>query len=187
MHVLKRVLDLAVTGTAWIAGIATVLMMLHVSIDVAGRQLFNAPLTGTVEIVSAYHMAALAFLPLALIQRERGHIIVELFTGWMRPKPRTLLDGLVAIVTVVYVAVFTWKAVESAIEKTHIQEAKEAGIGFVEIWPARWVVVIGFALMLAYVAIHMVRDLRGGITGRLDPDLGGESDETRVNPSEAQL
>ena len=158
-----RVLDAVVTAAAWVAGFATIAMMLHVTADVTGRNLFNAPITGTVEIVSAYNMAALSFLPLALIARERGHIIVELFTGWMRAGPRRILDGLVGIVTVIYTAVFTWKAVEVAIDKTGIREAKEAGIGFVEIWPARWLVALGFGLMTLYVAIFIARDLRAGL------------------------
>ena len=173
MTALKRTLDALVTAAAWIGGVATVLMMLHVTVDVAGRAFFNRPLTGTIEIVSAYHMAALSFLPLAYIARERGHIIVELFTGWMQARPRALLDGLVAIVTVVYVAAFTWKAFEVALDKTHIREAKEAGIGFVEIWPARWLVVVGFGLMAVYVAIHMVQDIRYG-RGGPPPDDGGD-------------
>ena len=177
MTALKKTLDLIVTAAAWVGGIATVLMMLHVTIDVAGRSLFNRPLTGTIEIVSAYHMAALSFLPLAYIARERGHIIVELFTGWMKARPRALLDGLVAIVTLVYVAAFTWKAFEVALDKTHIREAKEAGIGFVEIWPARWLVVIGFGLMAVYVAIHMVQDLRYGRGGPAPDDSGDRGDD----------
>lgn len=166
MNRAKRILDLAVNIAAWIGGAATVLMMLHVSIDVFSRNFFNAPLTGTLEIVSAYNMAALSFLPLALIARERGHIIVELFTGWMKPNPRAILDGLIAIVTVTYIAVFTWKALEVAIEKTMIRDAKEAGFGFVEVWPGRWLVFVGFGLMTLYVAYYLVRDLHEGFTGQ---------------------
>lgn len=183
MKSLIQMLDIVVNVAAWIAGLAAVLMMLHVTADVAGRNFFNAPITGTLEIVSAYHMAALAFLPLALIARERGHIIVELFTTWMKPNPRAILDGLVAIITVLYVAAFTWKAVEVAIEKTHIREAKEAGIGFVDIWPARWLVAIGFGLMLIYVAYHMLRDLRNGLTGRATD----HDDPTHIPGGEDQL
>ena len=187
---MKRLLDAVVTGAGWIAGIATILMMFHVTIDVAGRQFFGHPLTGTVEIVSAYNMIALAFLPLALIARERGHIIVELFTGWMKMRPRTLLDAFVAIITLVYTSVFTWKAIEVAIDKTEIREAKEAGIGFVEIWPARWIVAIGFGLMAIYVLVLMLRDFRTGLTGEIHPEdaerHGGDT-TTHVNPGEKQL
>ena len=164
MPALKRLLDLVSTAAAWVAGLATVLMMLHVTADAVGRAVFNSPITGTVEIVSAYHMAALAFLPLALITRDRGHIIVELFTGWMKFRPRTLLDACVGVVTVVYTGVFAWKAVEIAVAKTAIREAKEAGTGFVQIWPSRWLVAIGFGLMAIYLVIQVARDFRAGLT-----------------------
>lgn len=188
---MKRLFDAIVNGAAWIAAIATVAMMLQVTADVTGRQIFGHPITGTVEIVSAYNMAALAFLPLALIARERGHIFVELFTGWMNLRWRTLIDAFVAIITLIYISVFTWKAVAVAIDKTQIREAKEAGIGFVEIWPARWVVAIGFGLMAIVILILMLRDFRAGITNEfLEEDAerhGGVDDETHINPSEGQL
>lgn len=173
MRGLLRVLDGAATGAAWIAGVATGLMMLHVSLDVALRYFFNAPLTGTVEIVSAYHMTALAFLPLAVIARERGHIIVELFTGWMRPRPRAALDALAGLVTLAYTTAFAWKAVEIALKKTHIREAKESGTGFVEIWPARWSVVAGFGLMAIMVLLVVLKDVRRA-QGRETPLRPGE-------------
>lgn len=190
---LLRLFDRIVTFAAWIAAAMTVLMMLHITADVAGRTFFHKPITGTIEIVSAYNMAALAFLPLALIARERGHIIVELFTGWMKLRWRTLTDGFVAIITLIYTATFTWKALEIAIKKTEIREAKEAGIGFVEIWPARWVVFIGFGLMAVVIAILMVKDIRAGLTGKLDPAdedrHGGDDDHhgSHVQKSEQQL
>jgi TRAP-type C4-dicarboxylate transport system permease small subunit len=165
MNLFRKILDFVVNAAAWVAGLATILMMLMVTADVAGRNLFGSPITGTLEIVSNYNMAALAFLPLALIAREKGHIIVELFTSWMKPNPRAILDGLIAIITTVYVGLFTWKALEIAIAKTKIRDAKEAGFGFVEVWPARWLVFIGFGLMLVYVIWYMLRDLRSGFSG----------------------
>lgn len=165
---LKRILDFVVMLAAWIAVIATIMMMLQVTADIIGREVFNAPITGTIEIASAYNMAALSFLPLALIARERGHILVELFTGWMKPTGRSLLDGFVGIVTVLYTGAFAWKAFEVAIEKTHLREAKEAGIGFVEIWPARWLVAIGFGLMACYVLVNMLQDFKTGLSKSSD-------------------
>ncbi|MEW5423487.1 TRAP transporter small permease [Amorphus sp. 3PC139-8] len=184
MSVIKRIFDRVVDAAAWIAGIATVLMMFHVTADVIARTFFHAPLTGTLEIVANYNMAALAFLPLALIARERGHIFVELFTGWMEPNPRAILDGFVAIVTTVYIAVFTWKAFEVAVDKTRIRDAKEAGFGFVEVWPGRWLVFVGFGLMLIYVTYYMVRDLRDGFTGHAEVR---EAERTHIPDTEENL
>ncbi|MCE0507245.1 MULTISPECIES: TRAP transporter small permease [unclassified Roseivivax] len=160
MKAVKALYDGAITVSAWVAGVATFLMMIMVTADVIGRNLFNHPITGTVEIVSNYNMVMLAFLPLALIAKERGHIIVELFTGWMKRRARTALDAAMAVVTLVYVSAFTWKAIDIAQSKTRIRDAKESGAGFIEIWPARWVVVIGFGLMAVVVAVVLVKDLR---------------------------
>lgn len=182
MKQLKRILDFVVNAAAWVAGAAAVIMMLHVTADVIGRTFFNAPIVGTLEIAANYYMAAIAFLPLALLARERGHIFVELFTGWMSFKPRKMLDGLVAIVTTLYMAAFTWKAFGVAVKKTQLGEAKESGLGFIQIWPGRWFVTIGFGLMLIYVVYHMVRDLRQGSTGEmLDDD---ENDTPTISSGE---
>ncbi|MGH6925765.1 MAG: TRAP transporter small permease [Propylenella sp.] len=181
---LKRALDLTVDALTWFACVLTVLMMLHVSADVVGRYVFNSPLVGTIEIVSAYYMAGLAFLPLALITRERSHIIVELFTTWMSRRGRTLVDVIVALLSLVYVVMFTWQTTLLAIDKTGIGEAREAGTGFIPIWQSRWVVPIGFGLMAVYLLIYIVRDFRSVRTGDYPKvDTGGIGAEGRHVPS----
>jgi TRAP-type C4-dicarboxylate transport system permease small subunit len=184
MRRLKRALDRTVDALTWFACVLTVLMMLHVTADVIGRYVFNAPLVGTIEIVSAYYMAGLAFLPLALITRERGHIIVELFTTWMSRRGRTLLDAIVAVLSLVYVVMFTWQTVLIAIDKTGIREAREAGTGFIPIWQSRWVVPVGFGLMAVYLLIYIVRDFRSVRTGQYpEVDSAGIGKEGRHVPS----
>ena len=58
---LERPIDL-LSGSRLVAGF---LMMLHVSVDVTGRYLFNRPIDGTTEIVAAYYMVLVAYLPWA--------------------------------------------------------------------------------------------------------------------------
>lgn len=179
MKAVKALYDGAITAFAWIAGIATFLMMIMVTADVIGRNLFNHPITGTVEIVSNYLMVMLAFLPLALIAKERGHIIVELFTGWMKRRARTGLDAAVAVITLAYMSAFTWKAVDIALSKTRIRDAKESGAGFIEIWPSRWVVVAGFGLMTVVVAVILVRDLIAVLRDEGYHESGDSADHIR--------
>jgi TRAP-type C4-dicarboxylate transport system permease small subunit len=180
MKALLRLFDGVIALFAWIAGLATVAMMLMVVADVTGRTVFNNPITGTVEIVSNYLMVMLAFLPLALIARKRGHIFVELFTGWMPRRARTLLDALAGLVTLAYMTAFTWKAVEIAERKTAIRDAKESGTGFIEIWPSRWVVVAGFGLMTLAVLVMVVKDFRAAIRDAGYDDDDGPNDIKRA-------
>lgn len=170
----KRVLDYVVMAAASVAVVATILLMLHVTADVFGRA-FGKPITGTVEIARYYYMSALSFLPLALIARERGHIVVDLFTNWMKPHARKLLDAAVGVVTLAYMCGFTWKAIELAISKTKLREAQESGIGFIEVWPGRWFVAVGFGLMAIYVLVYIFDDFRSGIK-RSDATTPTESD-----------
>lgn len=174
----KRVLDYLVMAAAGIAVVATIMMMLHVTADVIGRA-FGKPITGTIEIARYYYMSALSFLPLALIARDRGHIVVDLFTNWMKPHARNLLDSAVGIIVLLYMCAFTWKAIELAIKKTKLREAQESGIGFIEVWPGRWFVAIGFGLMAGYVLVHIFEDFRRGMNrqnGSSDQPHSTESD-----------
>ena len=160
-----KYLDRLARATTAIASVIVIIMMLHVSADVFARTLFNKPLIGTTEIVAAYYMVALAFFPIAWISRQRGHIIVELFTAHLPMRKIRALDALAGIVTLIYVVLFVWKLLETAIEKTHIREAWEAATGFVEVWPSRWIVPAGFAFMAIYVLIQTVGDARAAISG----------------------
>ena len=74
-------------------------MMVHITIDVIGRVVFNNPFDATIEVVSAYYMVAVSFLPLAYISRHEGQIIVELFTRNLRKRPMLRLELLVNVVT----------------------------------------------------------------------------------------
>ena len=58
---------------------AGVLMMLHVTVDVTGRYLFNRPLEGTTEIVAAYYMVVIAYAPWAWIAARDNHIVAGMF------------------------------------------------------------------------------------------------------------
>lgn len=156
----RRALDVLTNIFTTIACLFVIVMMLHVCADIVMRGLFHAPLFGTIEIVSAYYMVALAFLPIAWISRMRGHIIVELFTSHLAPRRIRLIDGLAGLVTLVYVATFCWQVIHTAIDKTAIGEAWESASGQIPIWPSRWLIPAGFLMMSAYVLIQVFHDLR---------------------------
>ena len=94
-----------------------------------------------------------------------------------------------AVVTLVYVSAFTWKAIDIAQSKTRIRDAKESGAGFIEIWPARWVVVIGFGLMAVVVAVVLVKDLRAVLRddGYDDGDDGAGQIRDALEEGEVKL
>lgn len=142
----------------WVGLLAGLLMMLHVSVDVAGRTVFNHPFAGTTEVVSAYYMVAAAFLPWAWIARHSSHIQVELFARLMPQRVRAALDPLVDVLTVAYVALFTWETYIRAVQQTSADESWQAGSGYIPIWPSRWMLPVAGGLMVLYMVLRMIRD-----------------------------
>jgi TRAP-type mannitol/chloroaromatic compound transport system permease small subunit len=93
--------------------------------------------------------------------KNEGHIFVELFTKNLSAKNILRLDIFAMMATLVYVAIMSWKTLESAIEQTLIREQAESALGYLAVWPSRWFVVIGFVCFLlqliAQIMLYMAR------------------------------
>ena len=138
-------------------------MMVHITIDVIGRVVFNNPFDATIEVVSAYYMVAVSFLPLAYISRHEGQIIVELFTRKLRKRPMLRLELLVNVVTLAYLLLFAWQTTLGAIERTMSNEMWETAAGFLEVGPSRWLLPAGLAVIALFVLFRILEDFRGAI------------------------
>ncbi len=134
------------------------LMMAHIAVDVAGRVLFNHPLDGTTEAVSAYYMVAVAYLPLAWVTRQDDHIVVELFTRGLRPTNLLRLRTVMNLAMLVYIAFFSWQSLIEAIEEMHAGEQWETAQGYVHVWPSRWMLPIAGFAMTAFLVLVVIRD-----------------------------
>jgi TRAP-type C4-dicarboxylate transport system permease small subunit len=155
-----RLIEDPVNLLMWLSCIVGFMMMMHITVDVAGRVLFNNPLVGTIEIVAAYYMVAIAFLPLAYIVGNEGHIVVELFTRGLSPRGLFRLSTFVDIVTFAYMCLFAWQTGIEAVEQTEVGEVWETATGFVAVWPSRWLLPAGCALMAAFLLYRIVRAVR---------------------------
>ena len=164
MDRLLRWLEGPIHVLMWVALLAGFLMMAHISLDVAGRALWK-PVMGTPEIVSGYYMIAVAYLPWAMIARNDDHIMVELFTRALPPRAMAWLDILVKIATAVYVAVFTWRTWITATRQMASQESLQVGGSYLIVWPSRYVLPVAGFLMVVYLMVRVMRDMRDEFRG----------------------
>ena len=139
-----------------VAAVALVAMMLHVNLDVLGRYLFNAPLPMTTEVVSAYYMVAVVFLPLAAIEWRDGHISVEIVTQFIGDRTRTLLLLLTGLLSAAYFAAITWRTWLVAVDKYELGEFI-TGVAVLSIWPTRFLVPLGCGLIVVVLVIKAAR------------------------------
>lgn len=80
-------LEKAATG---IVAIVLMMMMVLLTADAIGRYLFLQPVVGAMEITEMYLLGAVAFLPLATLQRENGHVSLSTFQALLPEKTRRL-------------------------------------------------------------------------------------------------
>lgn len=141
---------------ALIGGIILVLMMLQVSLDVTSKYLLHKPIPSTLEIVSAYYMVALVFLPLGAVTRDHEHLEVELFTQHLSPRPLAFFKFLGCVIGAVYSFYLLKEGFEEALHKTAIGEVWETATFDIPVWGARWFYPIGAFMTCLYLALYAI-------------------------------
>lgn len=141
-------------------------MMLHIVADILAKFVLGRPIVGTLEAVTYYYMVAAVFLGLPIVTRERGHIVVELFTQRLSRRRLALLDGLVFLAVAAFVGLMAYAAAIQAIQQTIDGETTWADAFRVPIWPGRWFVVVGAGLTTAHFLVQGIGELLYAVSGR---------------------
>lgn len=178
VHNLDAVLTTVLTGInkllMLVAGIAVVLMMAQVSLDVAGKFLFNKPIPVTLEMVSNYYMVAVVFLPFAAVEMIGGNIQVDLLYSHLTRVMRRCLDILAGVLGCGLFWFLTTSSWTVAMKKFHVGEFI-MGSYSISIWQSRFLVPIGCGLIFAVMLIKLLKSivlLFNADIDRTDDDLG---------------
>ena len=155
MHRLAQIRDLLLSALALIGAVATVALMLHVVADIAMRNLFNRPIPATYEVVVNYYMVALAFIPLAWVEKSGAMVQVEVINGALNPAMLRLSDALVALISAAIYAALAWVTWQVAVRQTGVGGFVTANQIRVPVWPAYWLPPTGFALAALAAALKL--------------------------------
>jgi len=149
-----------------VGGVILVVMTLQIGAGALARGLFNQSLDGNVEIAKYYYMVALSAFSLGAVQAAREHVIVEVFTQWMKINARKVIDWGALVLTTIYAAVLTWGCTLAAIDALEAGEFYRLFEFDLALWPSRWFLAIGlwgFLLNAAYQVISREETLEGGV------------------------
>ena len=170
---IRRVVDYLTAKLLLLAALAAAVMMLHVCADVFSKFVLRQPIIGTLETVSLFYMVTVVFLPLAAVQRDRENVFVELFTQNLSKRKQRLLDAFALFLTLVLALLFFSKGLETAMAKTAVRELSTNLEFQVQVWPGRWLPVIGFGSVALWCLVQIVDDLIFVVVGR-SSDCNGE-------------
>ena len=170
MFAIGRALSFLSKSASLIGAICVVLMMLHVTADVLGRYLFNAPLPGTIVVVANYYMVILVFIAIGVAEEKKAHISVEFLTDLMPKRPQTVLSVLASALTVGVMVVLMVAGWDEAVKKTRGGATMEQGSQMIEIWQSYWLIPVGAALMGLIAAYRVVVTVIGARNGLREID-----------------
>lgn len=132
-------------------------MLLGVA-DVVGTKFFGYPIPGTLEVTEST-MVLIVFGALAYTQSRRAHIRVEIVYNSAGPRAQSLMDALTHFVALIYFGLLAWLGVHELLYSWEIREATMGAIRF-PLYPARFMLAFGTALLVCQLALDMASDLR---------------------------
>ncbi|MWB77793.1 TRAP transporter small permease subunit [Pseudooceanicola sp. 216_PA32_1] len=141
---------------AMIGGLIIVLMMTQVSLDVAAKYILHKPIPSTLELVSAYYMVALVWLPLGAVTRDHEHLEVELFTQHLAPRKLAGVKVFGCVLGAVYAGILCFQGFEEALHQTEIGEVWETATFDIPVWGARWFFPLGTFLATVYLTLYAI-------------------------------
>jgi len=157
MQWLSEKLRRLAVGMILLGSVGLMLSMFICVADVTGTNFFGWPVDGTLEITEST-MVLIVFGALAYTQEQRGHIRVELLHGFMSPRVKSFMDVVTHVLAFVFFVLLGWQSIS---ELSYSWEMREATMGSIRfpLYPARFLLTAGTALVIAQLALDVIADL----------------------------
>lgn len=157
----------------WLAGIALIVMMALVSIDVVARYLFNAPLTFQFELTTNYLMVMVATLGLPWCLRRGAFIKLSVLGRFLGVRSHNLLHVFNALVAAAVLVAIAWF---SGVRTWDKFVGGDAMFGVID-WPV-WLSTIWVPIGCAMLALRLVTDALLRLRN-LDRPVDGDDERTQ--------
>lgn len=141
----------------FVGALAMVLMMLHISADVAARTLFGSSMPGTLEITAEWYMIAIVYMPLALLALRDQHIAVDLFTHNLSKRVQHGLRAVMAVIALGFFYYWAEASLDLALKKTKRLSFLDSGLLQIPTWPVYWGCFVAVVLLMLATVVVIVR------------------------------
>lgn len=135
---------------ALISGLAVFSLMLMAVVSVAGRNTMNAPLPGYVDWIEQA-MPLIAFMGIAYVQRDGGHIRMDIVIGALRGRALWLFELISVLLILVLMLALVWgswshfsRSFDFAAPLWSRDSSIDIGL---PIWPAKLLAPVAFSVL----------------------------------------
>lgn len=157
------------------AAIVVLLMMLHITLDVAAKYIFNHPLPGTLPVVANYYMVAVVFLPVAFVEIRKESIAVDLFYQWFPAPMKHLATIFGTLCSITFFSILAYQSYHNAMRAYGNGEFVD-GTYLVITWPSRFLLPLSFASVVIVLLMRLIHEIRYGDEPMTPPDSRFEID-----------
>jgi len=134
--------------------IALVIAVLAVSADIVGR-IIRIPVIG-VEELNTLLIIMCVYLGIAFTQTRKKHISVTIIISRLPNLPKLILNNLILLFSLCFLTCFCYKSFNEAYRSFLIGEYVDGTVHF-SVWPAKFVIAFGLALMSLQILIDLIR------------------------------
>ena len=159
---------------ALISGLAVFSLMILAVVSVTGRHTINQPLPGYVDWIEQL-MPLIAFMGIAFVQRNGGHIRMDIFVSRMKGRALWFFEAVSIFLMIFVIAVLIWGS------WSHFQRSFDFGSPMwsrdssmdiaLPIWPAKLLVPVAFSVLAVRLTLQFITYIKAIIDN--DPAPAG--------------
>ncbi|WP_298848717.1 TRAP transporter small permease subunit [uncultured Ruegeria sp.] len=143
---------------AFISGLAVFGLMVLAVISVSGRNAVNAPLPGYVDWIEQA-MPLIAFLGISYVQRDGGHIRMDIVISRLRGRALWLFE-LISVVLILFLMLAlvwgSWSHFDRSFDIGAPMWSRDSSIDIgIPLWPAKLLVPVAFSVLCLRLALQV--------------------------------
>ena len=160
------------TVFAFLSGLGAFALMVLAVVSVSGRNFFNEPLRGYVDWIETA-MPLIAILGISYVQRQGGHIRMEIVVGKLKGRALWAAEWLTTfgiLVLIVALVWGSWAHFDRSFDMTRPMWSRDSTIDIgLPLWPAKLIVPVAFTVMSLRLALQLWGYTRALVLGLAHP------------------
>ncbi|MBL4768649.1 MAG: TRAP transporter small permease [Rhodobacteraceae bacterium] len=142
---------------ALVSGLAVFSLMVVAVISVSGRNMFNAPLPGYVDWIEQI-MPLVAFMGVSYVQREGGHIRMDILIGQLKGRAMWLAEMISVLMILLLIVALIYGSWSHFLRSLNFDAPWWSGDSSIDIgipiWPTKLLVPVAFSVLAARLVLQ---------------------------------
>ena len=149
---------------ALLSGVAVFSLMILAVVSVGGRNFLNQPLPGYVDWIEQA-MPLIAFMGIAYVQREGGHIRMDIVVGQLRGRPLFIAEFITTLAVLLLMVLLvwgTWAHFQRSFDFAAPLWSRDSSMDIaLPIWPAKLLAPVAFSVLCLRLFLQLWGYARG--------------------------